>query len=371
MKITSLYSYNFRNLASCDLALGAMVNVFYGANAQGKTNLLEALYYASCGLSHRTGNEEELIKIGERELSVFIDYEDERSKHRLKVKRWQEGTRGRKEIEADGARIAPKAHYRSSSVVLFAPEDLLMVKGEPALRRRYLDMQLSQTDPLYLDLLLRYNKTVQQRNKLLKDIRDEGAPLSLLLPWDEEFCRLAAAIAAKRLAAIEVLKEIAAAVYSSLSDHKESLELAYRIKEDSSFSEERPTAETYAALLDARRREDIGRGSTGIGPHRDDLLLALSPALNMRSFASQGQQRCCVLALKLAQLEYSRREKGNFPMLLLDDVMSELDGDRRKRLLHFIDGKVQTFITVNDKALIPPLPGSAFFRVREGRVFPE
>ncbi len=373
MQFLSLYSYNFRNLAAGTLATPALINVFYGANAQGKTNLLEAFYYAACGLSHRTKNEEELIRLGCKEMAVALDYRLEGSSHQLKLKRYAEqpASRGRKEISLDGAKIPPRLHYRASSVVLFAPEDLSMVKGEPALRRRYLDMQLSQTDPLYLDLLLRYNKVLQQRNKLLKELREAALPPSLLQPWDEEFCRLAAALVEKRVAAVAKLRDLAAAIYASLAGNGEALELSYQARVDrEDFTTVRKgwEAEDYASLLGKRQQEDIARGSTGLGPHRDELLLALGGALSLRSFGSQGQQRSCALALKLAQLEYSREERGDYPVLLLDDVMSELDSQRREHLLRFIDGRVQTFITVNDRELIPELAGSAFFQIRDGQV---
>ena len=349
-----------------------MINVFFGQNAQGKTNLLEAIFYSAFGLSHRTSSEEDLLQLGAEALAVGVEYENFTGSHEVKLKKYRQDNRWKKEILLDGVKVRPKEHYGALNAVMFSPEDLQLVKGEPALRRRFFDMQIAQTDPLYYDLLVKYNRVLQQRNRLLKDLRDNGGNQAVLAPWNEEFIRLAAAIVQKRLTALRKLEAIAGEIYASITSNKEQLLVDYELKanngellypQDIAFASE----DFYREHLAERQRIDILRGNTGIGPHRDDLRLLLN-GLSLRSFGSQGQQRSGALALKLSQLEYVHRELGEFPVLLLDDVMSELDNSRRAQLLQFIDGRVQTFITVNDRELIPELSGNAYFQIVGGTI---
>ena len=370
MKINKLYAVNFRNYSNCQLALPSMINVFFGQNAQGKTNILEAIFYAAFGLSHRTSNEEDLLKIGTQQMAVGIEYASNTNSHEVKIKKYRQDERWRKEILLDGVKVRPKEHYGALNAVMFSPEDLQLVKGEPALRRRFFDMQIAQTDPIYYDLLVKYNRVLQQRNRLLKDLRDNSGSSDVLQPWNEEFIRLAAAIVHKRLSALAKLENIASEIYASITCNKEQLKVDYELKANNGElcypKDVNECSEDFFRIhLMQRERIDILRGNTGIGPHRDDLRLLLD-GLSLRSFGSQGQQRSGALALKLSQLEYVHRELGEFPVLLLDDVMSELDNNRRAQLLNFIDGKVQTFITVNDKELIPELSGNAYFKIESG-----
>lgn len=372
MKINRLYAVNFRNYVSCSLFFPSMINVFFGQNAQGKTNLLEAIFYSAFGLSHRTSLEEELLKLGTEAMAVGVEYENFTGSHEVKLKKYQLNGRWKKEILLDGTKVRPKEHYGALNAVMFSPEDLQLVKGEPGLRRRFFDMQIAQTDPLYYDLLVKYNRVLLQRNRLLKDLRDNGGNEAALQPWNEEFIRLAAAIVQKRLAALCKLDAIASEVYASITSHQEQLTVDYELKANNGellylSQAEVANTEFYRVHLAERQRIDILRGNTGIGPHRDDLRLLLN-GLSLRSFGSQGQQRSGALALKLSQLEYVHRELGEFPVLLLDDVMSELDNSRRAQLLRFIDGRVQTFITVNDKELIPELGGNAYFKIIDGTI---
>lgn len=372
MKINKIYAVNFRNYSSCNLDFSSMINVFYGQNAQGKTNILEAIFYSSYGMSHRTFTEDDLLKISCKEMAVGVEYESFSGVHDIKIKKYQQLGRNKKEIFLDGTKVRPKEHYGSLNVVMFSPEDLQLVKGEPSLRRRFFDMQIAQTDPIYYDLLVKYNRVLQQRNKLLKEIRDNGGTPQQLEPWNKEFIVLATAIAKKRQLALEKLQAIAGEIYASITGNKETLTIVYELKAnngellypESDFS---AWEMFYTNKLKERERIDILRGNTGIGPHRDDIILLLND-MSLKSFGSQGQQRSGALALKLSQLEYVRREIGEFPVLLLDDVMSELDNNRRAQLLLFIDGRVQTFITVNDRELIPELAGNAYFEIMQGSV---
>lgn len=378
MKISKIYAVNFRNYKSCDIAIKSMINVFFGDNAQGKTNILEAIFFSASGFSHRTSDEEELVYVAEREMSAGAVFHNYSGEHTIRMKKFFSGERWKKEIFFDDAKITPKEHYGSLNAVMFSPEDLQLVKGDGFLRRRFFNMQIAQTDPVYYDLLLKYNRVLQQRNKLLKDIREKKAAEDMLLTWNEEFSLLAASIIAKRSAALEKLENISSRIYFLIAGAAEELVVRYKLK---SYGEEIILAGAgdceYERMVDFYRNNlqentisDILRGFTGIGPHRDDLQIFLD-GKSMRAFGSQGQQRTCALAMKLAQLEYIYRETGEYPVLLLDDVMSELDGSRREKLLKFIDGRVQTFVTVNDRDLIPALAGNAYFRVKNGIITEE
>ena len=372
MKINKIYAVNFRNYGACNLDFSSMINVFYGQNAQGKTNILEAIFYSAFGMSHRTFTEEDLLKLGCKEMAVGVEYDSFSGLHEIKIKKFQQLGRNKKEIFLDGAKVKPKEHYGSLNAVMFSPEDLQLVKGEPSLRRRFFDMQIAQTDPIYYDLLVKYNRVVQQRNKLLKEIRDNEGSSAQLQPWNKEFISLATAIAKKRQLALEKLKVIAGEIYASITGNKEILTIKYELKANNGEllypeNDFEDWEIFYTQKLAERERIDILRGNTGIGPHRDDIVLLLND-MSLKSFGSQGQQRSGALALKLSQLEYVRREIGEFPILLLDDVMSELDNSRRAQLLMFIDGKVQTFITVNDRELIPELAGNNYFEIVQGSV---
>ena len=236
-----------------------------------------------------------------------------------------------------------------------------------------MDMEISQTDPLYYDLLVRYRRTIRQRNSLLKTIREQNQPKEQLEVWDKEISDINAQILVKRLENVNKLKEIAAPVFNILSNHIDTLDIKYEMKGNNGElfypEEESPDTmrEFYLTSLRERRDKDILLGNTGIGIHRDDLKTYIN-GVESKSFASQGQQRCCALALKLSQIEYVKKITGEYPVLLLDDVMSELDQYRRSQLVGFINDKVQTFITVNDKTLIPEFDSNCYFRVEKGTI---
>lgn len=373
MKIKGLYLHNFRNYSLCSLQFPAMVNIFYGKNAQGKTNLLEAIFYAAFGMSHRTFQEDDLFGDGRREMAVKADFTSFDSDYEIKIKRYEQNGRIKKELLLDNVNIKAKEHYGTLNTVMFSPEDLQLIKGEPQLRRRFFDMQIAQTDKAYYELLVKYNRLLQQRNRLLKEIRDNNGDKGQLNLWNNELSASAARIIKKRLAALEELMVIASGIYASIAGGSERLLINYALKTSNDFilqqsdRTESEWQEFYLKELHERQALDILRGNTSIGPHRDDLFFYVSGKL-LKAFGSQGQQRSAALALKLAQLEYVKNNTGEYPVLLLDDVMSELDSERRTHLLKFIDGRVQTFITVNDKHLIPDLNNNAYFYIENGKV---
>lgn len=373
MKIKGLYLHNFRNYGLCSLQFSAMVNIFYGKNAQGKTNLLEAIFYAAFGMSHRTFQEDDLFGDGRREMAVKADFTSFDSDYEIKIKRYEQNGRIKKELLLDNVNIRAKEHYGTLNTVMFSPEDLQLIKGEPQLRRRFFDMQIAQTDKAYYELLVKYNRLLQQRNRLLKEIRDNNGDKGQLNLWNNELSASAARIIKKRLAALKELLVIASGIYASIAGGSESMLINYALKTSNDFilqqsdKSESEWQEFYLKELHERQALDILRGNTSIGPHRDDLFFYVSGKL-LKAFGSQGQQRSAALALKLAQLEYVKNNTGEYPVLLLDDVMSELDSERRTHLLKFIDGRVQTFITVNDKHLIPDLNNNAYFYIENGKV---
>lgn len=273
----------------------------------------------------------------------------------------------------DNVNIKAKEHYGTLNTVMFSPEDLQLIKGEPQLRRRFFDMQIAQTDKAYYELLVKYNRLLQQRNRLLKEIRDNNGDKGQLNLWNNELSASAARIIKKRLAALKELLVIASGIHASIAGGSESMLINYALKTSNDFilqqsdKSENEWQEFYLKELHERQALDILRGNTSIGPHRDDLFFYVSGKL-LKAFGSQGQQRSAALALKLAQLEYVKNNIGEYPVLLLDDVMSELDSERRTHLLKFIDGRVQTFITVNDKHLIPDLNNNAYFYIENGKV---
>ena len=373
MKIQQISLINFRNYQNLNLQIDGLVNVFYGNNAQGKTNILESIFYSAFGMSHRTSNEDDLVKMSCREMASEVTFSNLYGDHTLRVKRQNICERMKKQISLDDNVIKSKEHYGTLNIVMFSPEDLQIVKGEPALRRRFLDMEIAQTNRYYYGLLVKYNRVLQQRNKFLKDARENILDHAQLEVWNKEIANVAAEIISLRLKVLKKINSIAGSIYKEITNQKEELVVNYELKTNSSaiICSQEDSLESwrqwYLAKLRERQTIDVLRGSTGIGPHRDDLSITVNDN-NLRSFGSQGQQRSGALALKLAEMEYVKKEAGEYPVLLLDDVMSELDSERRKQILNFIDGRVQTFITVNDKNLIPELACNRYFCVSEGSI---
>lgn len=337
MRIRELRLQNYRNYASLALTPDEGLCVLTGDNAAGKTNVLEALFLCALGRSHRTTRDAELIRTGAEGAVVRLAL-DTRGGTREIACRIAPGER--KRISIDGAQLSRSGELLGClNVVMFAPEDLMLVKGGPAERRRFLDMEISQLKPAYYYTLQRYNAALKQRNALLKD--PDTVYAGALEPWDEQLSRLGAAITMERAEFLEELSAIAANLHLSLSDHRETLLLSYQPN--------LPPAEPEALAGAMRERlyenveRDICRGSTSVGPHRDDVGMVLN-GTDVRIYGSQGQQRTVVLSLKLSELEIVKKLRGETPVLLLDDVFSELDRRRQQMLLRAVQG-CQTFLT--------------------------
>ena len=369
MQITELTLRSYRSYETLHLAFDPGVQIFLGANAQGKTNIIEALYYAAFGRSHRTSSDAELIRVGADGAHIGLSFR----RHDVPSELSFTFARGaRRRITYAGESLRQRDLVGLLPMVLFSPEDLFLVKGAPALRRRYLDAELSQASPAYYGELLRYTRILKQRNAVLKDIRERLAAPDDLPPWDAQLAKSAAYIVTRRIAAVAQLGALSARVQAVLAAGEE-LALAYEIAgagaED--FAEDDMTESLhvwYNKMLCEGRARDIARAATGVGPHLDDLVLRVG-GMSLRSYGSQGQQRTGALALKLAELFYLQENIGEAPILLLDDVMSELDADRRRALLDFIRHEhIQTFITATDAAYFPTERMGTYRYVEAGTV---
>ena len=342
MHVTSLELRQFRSYERLELTPGEGMNVFVGQNAVGKTNLLEALHLCCTARSHRTSRDEEMIRWGQRGGFVRVRTLQRDGTHEISVHLTRE--RGQKKTVRIAQRQAERIGELFGHVfgVLFSPEDLFLIKGGPSERRRFLDMQLSQLRPDYFYALQRAARALSQRNALLREIEHRPSMKSTLDLWDEQLAEAGATVAAGREQFAGALQELAREEHAFLTDGRERLTLGM-------VGVASGAPDPKAVLLErlrATRQEDLRRGTTTTGVHRDDLALAIN-GKDARLYASQGQQRTAVLALKLAQTAFARREKGETPILMLDDVMSELDPERRRQLCARID-TMQTFVTCTD-----------------------
>lgn len=345
MFLQNLALRNFRNYNYLDMEFNSLMNVFVGENAQGKTNLLEAIYLLAAGVSPRVQKDEELIKRDEEFFTVKGKVEKETDTFTVSLAY----ARGK----GKAASINGKRQKRLSdliglvNVVYFSPDSLDLVKGAPAGRRTFLDFDLCQVNALYKDTLIRYKKVIRQRNAFLKELKENKRTLAALDAWDRQVAELGSYIIASRLDMIRDLSTIAMEVHKTISEGKESLRLSY----SSAIPVDGKSKSEISVLLYEKlcslRHVEIMKGTTLVGPHRDDLLFLLNDA-DLKAYGSQGQQRTAVLACKIAELELIKRVVNEYPLLLLDDVMSELDEGRRLKLLGILEQKVQTFITTTD-----------------------
>ena len=366
MRIESLSLTGFRNYAELELRPYPGMNILLGGNAQGKSALLEAIYLLATSKSHRTTRDSDLIRIGNEYARVCAEVaRSRRPDVRIEI---IIGATERKTLRIDGATRSKLGDLVGQlNAVVFSSIDVDMVRGEPSLRRRFMDLEISQISPQYVYVLGRYKRSLEQRNNLLRNIRLGQGSADTLGVWDQQLAEYGAAIVEKRASFAEFLARSAAAVYSELTGGAESLSVTYKP------SVERVEGDGIRArlleALRARRELDLSRGTTSVGPHRDDLAISIG-GLSARDYASQGQQRSAALALKLAEVELIERESGEPPVLLLDDVAAELDSERRARAVRLAAGRCQTFVTTTriDELGACPLDSAAVFEVTSGRV---
>lgn len=336
---------NFRNYNTLKTQFSPKINIFIGDNAQGKTNLLEAIYFLATGKSHRAFVDKELIRW--ESSWFFIKGQFQKNERDRSIEIYYDGSR--KQIKVNKRKIKIGELVGQINVVMFSPEDLQLVKGSPGGRRRFIDLEISQIDGQYYYSLLQYQKILQQRNNLLKEIAFDKSKVSLLPIWNMQLVETGTKIIEKRLEALRKLNILASLMERKITSGIENLNLTYMhsltpLNNDLNMN----IKEVFEMELKKKEKEEIQRKLTLCGPHRDDFLFSVN-GIDLRKYGSQGQQRTAILALKLAELEYMKSETGEYPLLLLDDVMSELDSSRQQHLVETIKHRVQTFITATDK----------------------
>ena len=353
MYVSHIELNNFRNYRSGEITPCAGINVLYGDNAQGKTALLEAVVLSCIGRSHRTPRDRELIRMGEDFGRVSVTAERRDGSHSVEIVLSADKHRSIKVNGSPLKRIGELMGHING--VLFAPEDLRMVKDGPELRRRFIDMELSQLYPAYFYALQRYSQALKQRNKLLHDILITPSLISTLDGWDMQLSQSGEELIRFRSAFIKKLAVFAAKNHEEISGGRETLTVAY----EPSYS-----GESLAEALYAARDNDLRRCTTTVGPHRDDLMLMLGD-MDVRTYGSQGQQRTTALSLKLSELDIMKDETGEYPLLMLDDVMSELDPHRRRQLLGRLKG-IQTIVNCTDMSDLAEAEVEAAWKVTAG-----
>lgn len=359
MVIESLDLKNFRNYDFLNMEFDDKINIIYGDNAQGKTNILESLYVCATSKSHRGSKDREIISLGQEESHIKVIVNKHNNRYRIDMHLKKSKPKG---IAVNGIPIKKAVElFGILNIVLFSPEDLNIIKNGPSERRRFIDMELSQLDKIYLNNLINYNKIVNQRNKLLKDIAFtvNNDYISTLDVWDIQLLKYGEQLIRSREVFINKINKIIFDIHMKLSGGKEKLTLKYAPSVEIGEFEEK---------INSSRQKDIKLKSTSYGPHKDDIYFYINDT-DVRKYGSQGQQRTCALSLKLAEIELVKNLINDTPVLLLDDVLSELDSNRQNFLLDSI-GDIQTIITctgldefINNRILI-----NKIFKVTNGTV---
>ena len=364
MQVLNIKLNDFRNFKTLELSPKNIINVFIGSNAQGKTNLLESIHFASLGRSQRAVKESDLISWEHDQAIIRLLFQKLGVEQKIAFELSKNKPR---RIILNDQPIRVKQLVGRFNTVLFAPEDLFLIKGSPANRRKFLDAEISQASPVYFSDLLTYNKVLMQRNSLLKLIKDGQAKADNLALWNEQLVTVAIKLIKKRLDAIAKINRLANNLQQRITSNQEELLITYEVHgAENKHLLNGDLNVWYAEKISQNQHIDIIRGSTTFGPHLDDLKLFVN-GRDLRLFGSQGQQRTAVLALKLSEVEFLKEETGDYPILLLDDVMSELDAQRRKELLNFLNQQqIQTFITATDSAYFPEDTTANFFHVNSG-----
>lgn len=342
MHINDLTLTNYRNYKKEQVTFENSVNVILGENAQGKTNVMESIYVLGLAKSHRTTRDKELIYWDEEYAKIEGSVQKRTSKLTLEVVISNKG----KKVKLNRLEQRKLSEYIGAlNIVMFAPEDLNLVKGSPQVRRRFIDIELGQINPVYLYNLSLYQKILQQRNYLLKDLQRKKTDNGLLDILTYQLIEQAAKVMLKRYEFIEMLEKWAKPIHHDISRGLENLVIEYKpsikVSETTDLSKiEQVLEENFVKM----KKKEIERGTSLIGPHRDDLTFFVNNR-EVQTFGSQGQQRTTALSVKMAELELIYDKIGEYPILLLDDVLSELDDFRQSHLLNTIQGKVQTFVT--------------------------
>lgn len=332
MFIKSVQLDGYRNYKNATVYFDKGTNILYGDNAQGKTNILESIFMCATTKSHKGTKDKEIIGFDENEAHVTMYLDKNSDEYKIDMLLRKDKS---KIVAINGSKIKKATEVLGIlNVVLFSPEDLGIIKNGPSERRRFIDMELCQLDGIYLYNLSKYNKIIDQRNKLIKDSYLNKDLIETLNIWDQQLVSYGLPIIEKRKKFIEDLNKIIGEVHSKLTNGKEELVVSY---------EPDVTSDNFESELRKNKDKDIKLKQTGVGPHRDDFSFVVN-GIDIRKFGSQGQQRTAALSLKLSEIEIVKKVTGHVPVLLLDDVLSELDSNRQNYLLKTI-GDIQTIIT--------------------------
>ncbi len=369
MVLQSLELHNFRNYDLLRADWDEGINLIWGSNAQGKTNLLEAIAFLSALASFRHCGREEMIKKDKDFFLISGEFSRQGVSHSLKT------AYSRKKkcvLKLDNNTIHKAADIIGSlNTVVFSPDDLFMIKGDPSERRRFLDREIIQMSPVSYEYFQRYNKILRQRNNLLKNIRDGKGDKEILKSFDLQLAETGTMILLLRKEALDRLLPLTRLAHRKITSGNEELILEYQggLKEfDPEIfrqEEQKQWQKLYYSILTAKLQEDLRRGFTSFGPHRDDVKFYINNA-DIKKYGSQGQQRTAVLALKIGELELMKGQRGEYPLLLLDDVLSELDTKRREALIAIVNKRIQTFITGTKPHAFPGT--AAAYIIAEGKL---
>ena len=353
MYIEKIKLQNFRNYEQLEMELNKNINIIYGDNAQGKTNILESIFLCSFGKSFRTTKEKEMIKFNENSSLVEINYQKKDRDGKIKIE-----IGNKKQISLNGIKIKKLSELLGNlNIVIFTPDDINILKDGPAKRRRFLDIMIGQLKPNYVYNLNMYLKTIEQRNNYLRQIKEDNKSEEMLEIWDEKLADYGEKVYNYRKEFIDKISNIINDIHSKITDEKEILKIEYIsncTKKDK-----------YLKLLKERRKLDIIKGFTTKGVHRDDFMIYINEK-DVSLYGSQGQNRTVVLSLKIAELNVIKEEIGEYPILLLDDFMSELDEKRRKNFLNNIEN-TQVILTGTEKIDLPNIEYN-LYNVKKGVV---
>lgn len=356
MYIENLALNNYRNYDNAEITFSNGINILYGDNAQGKTNILEAIYMTATTKSHRGSKDKEIIEFGKDESHIRTDIKKNDIGHRIDIHLRKNKSKG---IAIDMIPIKRSADlFGMINIILFSPEDLSIIKNGPSERRRFMDMELCQLNRIYYNNLSTYNKILNQRNNQLKeDMYDKNQ--DILDVWDSQLIDYGLKIIDERDNFINMINEIIEGIHEHLTGGREKLKLIY----DKNVSKD-----NFAIELCNKRNMDIRLMNTSVGPHRDDIIFMVND-IDVRKFGSQGQQRTVALSLKLAEIELVKQIINDSPILLLDDVMSELDSKRRDALLSSISS-IQTIITCTgyDDFIKERLSIDKIYKIEHGKI---
>lgn len=362
MTVNSVKIKNFRNIADLSFTADNGVNVIYGENAQGKTNILESIWLFTGCKSFRGAKDNELIKFGEDFSKINLEFSDNLREKKSEIIIADK----KKNASLNGVSLRSTAELIGSFyAVIFSPVHLSLIKDGPSARRKFLDTALCQLKPSYAEHLAGYKRALVQRNALLKDLHLNSELYDMLDTWDDQLARYSACVIKERIQYIDLLSDYSKNIYSGISENKEEFSVFYSKKISKDYS----VKDIYLSEIENlknSRKEDIFSKTTTVGPHRDDLEILINN-VSARSFGSQGQQRSCALALKLGESEIIKKVTGETPVALLDDVMSELDEKRQDYVLNHINDR-QVFLTCCDPSQVLRLCGGKSFLIKGGEI---